>query len=70
MKKILFANMLRQATKQNARFKHVSASRLFLEEFGDPQKTVKKENFNIDLSSMEDNQVCNLIPLHLNIIVN
>lgn len=39
------------------RHQHINASRLFLEEFGDPAKVVKKENFNLDLPGMKNDQV-------------
>lgn len=40
------------------RYQHVNASRLFLEEFGDPAKVVKKEEFVLETSGlMHSNQV-------------
>lgn len=39
------------------RHQHINASRLFLEEFGDPAKVVKKENFNLYLPGMKNDQV-------------
>lgn len=42
---------------KNVRHQHVKVSRLFLEEFGDPAKVVKKEDFVLDLSGMKSNEV-------------
>ena len=36
---------------------HVQASRLVLEEFGDPKKVVKKEHFSIDPSNLKSDEV-------------
>lgn len=39
------------------RYQHVNASKLFLTEFGDPAKVVKKEDFTLQLADMASNQV-------------
>ena len=45
-----------------ARFNHVNATRLFLEEFGDPAKVVKKEEFVLNTAGfMHTSKVTKLL---------
>lgn len=39
------------------RLQHIQASRLYLDEFGDPVKVVKKEEFTLNPSDVKDNKV-------------
>jgi len=39
------------------RHQHVNASKLFLDEFGDPAKVVKKEDFTLELPEVMSSRV-------------
>lgn len=53
----LFRKFLPRFTRCYVRYQHVDSSKLFLTEFGDPAKVVKKEEFALQLADMASKQV-------------
>jgi hypothetical protein len=53
----LFSKFSRRLPLKYVRHQHVNASRLFLDEFGDPGKVVKKEDFSLELPQVMSTQV-------------
>ncbi len=56
----LFSKFSRRLPLKYVRHQHVNASKLFLDEFGDPAKVVKKEDFSLELPQEMSSQVSTL----------
>ncbi len=54
---VLFSKLSPRISLKYVRHQHISASKLFLDEFGDPAKVVKKEDFTLDVPEMRTSQV-------------
>lgn len=54
---MLFSKFSPRISLKYVRHQHISASKLFLDEFGDPAKVVKKEDFTLDVPEMRTSQV-------------
>lgn len=54
---VLFSKFSPRISLKCVRHQHISASKLFLDEFGDPAKVVKKEDFTLGVPEMRTSQV-------------
>ena len=53
----LFQSHVSRCVGGSVRYRHISASKLTIHEFGDPAKVVKKEDFILDLTHLKSHQV-------------